>query len=76
LLTILQGHRTLADVSVMQWNSKTSTYRPAAPVGPTRYRAYKPTLLKPHTAPGGGRSRHLKFPAKLPRQALNECQPR
>jgi hypothetical protein len=36
LLTILQGHRTLADVSVMQWNSKTSTYRPAAPVGPTR----------------------------------------
>jgi len=32
-------------------------------------------LLKPHTAPGGGCSGHLKLPAKLPRESLNEPQP-
>jgi hypothetical protein len=31
--------------------------------------------LKPHTAPGRGRSRHLELPAKLPRETLNESQP-
>jgi hypothetical protein len=36
----------------------------------------KRTLLKPHTAPGDRRSGYLKFPAKLTRQSLNECQPR
>jgi len=29
-------------------------------------------LLKPHAAPGGGCSGHLKLPAKLPRETLNE----
>jgi hypothetical protein len=32
-------------------------------------------LLKPHTAPCSGCSAHLKRPAKLPRQSLNESQP-
>jgi hypothetical protein len=32
--------------------------------------------LKPQTAPGGGCSSHLKLPAELPRESLNESQPR
>jgi hypothetical protein len=32
-------------------------------------------LLKPHTAPSSGCSAHLKLPAKLPHQSLNESQP-
>ena len=32
--------------------------------------------LKPHTAARGGCSGHLKLPAELPRESLNEGQPR
>src|SRR5882762_5597481 len=42
----------------------------------TSWNAEKPNLLKPHTASGRRCSGHLKFPAKLPRQSLNESQAR